>query len=376
MVYHFSPKKVPFFVGILLLLLSVSIGVSSPGEEAEGTGTSFERKCPSGGCIFVESDGTLSREARMLGEALHRRLCRFGVRVSFQKPGPELGPCPRAGHVGEKLSASWWVVHLRVLSGEDILVALDHLGKNSDEDLIRELPKGPDPGATSWTIALMVEDALMPYLDPLGESAPLGAGLSIIEPLVVGGHKRVVPKKKKRYPVVRSIGLGLEFTYLGMVTDSISDVLAGPRIGVQVLLGPRFVSSFQAGWLGMGHYEYRKLGIEGAVSHVPLELFLGYIPFKSRLVRLTIMGGLSAGFTVYQTTSVTMKERRTDFFFDPWFALRVGLDVTLFGPLAAYLDAGMAFFMLRDTLEKNREKVYIQDWLLPAFGVGIQVQFE
>ena len=369
-------RKIPWFVVILLLFLSIAVGISSFGDEALGTSNSFQRECPSGGCIFVESDETLSREARMLGEALHRRLCRFGVRVSFQRREPGLGSCPSEAHVREKLSASWWVVHLRVLSSEDILVALDHLGKNSDEDLIRELPKGPDPGATSWTIALMVEDALMPYLDPIGESAPLGAGLAIIEPPAVGGHKRVVAKKKKQYPIVKSIGLGLEFTYLGMATDSISDFLAGPRIGVQVLLSPRFVASFQAGWLGTGHYEDQKLGIEGAVSHVPLELFFGYVPFENRIVSVKIMGGLSAGFTVYQTTSVTMNERRTDFLFDPWFALRVGLDVTLFGPLAAYLDAGMAFFMLRDTLENNREKVYIQDWILPVVGVGIQLQFE
>ena len=247
-------------------------------------------------------------------------------------------------------------------------------GAEATRILIREVPKGPNPEATSWTLALMVEEIVLPYMESTRELAPLGAGLAIIEPPAVGGGT-VAPEatKKKRYPQFHSAEVGLALNILGAVNHKAAGLLLGPHIGIHGLLGPRFMGSFSVTWVGNGRFRHGESELSGTVSHMPISLLLGYMPLQHRIVSMTISAGISTGFTVFQTSTPLSKGQRTDVFFDPWLQAMVHTVFTIYDPLAFYLDVGANFPVVKDVLENAGEKVYYQDWLMPFLGVGLQL---
>ncbi|MCP4676522.1 MAG: hypothetical protein GY854_13610 [Deltaproteobacteria bacterium] len=357
-------------------------------------------ECPEGFCLFVEHDADLAKEAQSLVETLRLRLCKRGVRVQLRSDEPPVeennpaveesdsleeesdpdkvenieGDCPELSQSTSDEPGDWWVAHLRALSSEFILVAVDHLGGDSDEDLIREVPRGPDAGATAWTIALMIEDALTPYLDTRRELTPLGAGLAIIEPPAVGGMKKPHTRKKTSYPELRCLSIGLNVLYLGAVNDKVSDFLVGPRVGVQGLLGPRFIVSFSAGWIGKGSFENKSAGVsEGSISYVPLELLFGFALLSRPRVDIALFSGISTGFSTYKTSSSISNRQQLDVLFDPQIIANLEIIIHIYGPLSMYVNGGAAFPVTHDVLEINGNKVYRQDWVLPLMGVGVQL---
>ncbi len=384
-------------VALITFLALLTIRIVPARAESE---RAMEEECKEGFCLFIEHDAALTGEAHSLVRTLRLRLCKRGVRVRLrsEEPTAEGGDspvdegdspleegdseevesvendCPELSQSTSDEPGDWWVAHLRALSKEFILVAVDHLGGDSDEDLIREVPRGPDAGATAWTVALMIEDALTPYLDTRRELTPLGAGLAIIEPPAVGGVKKTHTRKKTSYPELRCLGVGLDGLYLGAVNDKVSDFLVGPRVGVQGLLGPRFVVSFSAGWMGKGSFKNNSAGIsEGSISHVPLKLLFGYALLSRTGVNITLFSGISTGFSIFQTSSSITSQRRVDVLFDPLIIADFEIIIHIYGPLSVYVDGGAAFPIVHDVLENNGNEVYRRDWVLPLIGLGLQL---
>jgi hypothetical protein len=370
----------------------VAATMAAEGRAAEpAPGDGPEPTCEEGRCVFVDGDDDLLDEQRSLVETLGLRLCRHGVRVEWvgntapkkavekknlrgDRDEAEDG-CAEAEPSPEDVPTVWWIIHLKRLSDDQMLVAVDHLGSQSDEDLIREVPRGPDASATAWTVALLIENALMPYLEAREDLKPLGAGLAIIEPQVVGGVKKSDEAEKTLYPQLRSLGLGLAIHYLGAASNGKGDFLFGPRIGVEGFLGPRFVGSISAGWVGTGSFDDRTAAAKGTVSQVPLELLFGFLAVRHPQVGLVINGGVSVGFSIYRTSSSIIDSRRSDTFFDPVVEVQLELTVVIYGPIAGFVYGGLGFPIVRDILENNGDPVYRQDWIVPLVGIGLKLLF-
>jgi hypothetical protein len=343
-------------------------------------------ECKWGACLFIKYDTDLADEANALVETLRLRLCKRNVQVIVEPSVPQdltsddesveqtSNECPQLKENRSRSRNLWWVAHLRASSPEYVLVAVDHLGSRSNDDLIREVPKGPEPTATAWTIALIIEEAVAPYLDADQEQAPLGAGLAIIEPPAVGGTRKAVIRRRTQYPEMRCVSIGLASVYLGTGSDSVNDFLLGPTVGIQALLGPKFATSLNAGWVGTGNFDYESddgVGIKGVVSYVPFELLFGYVPLSHHIVDLTIFGGISTGFSVFKITSSSKQE--TYFYFDPWILVRAEVTLHIYGPLAMYVNGGVDLPIRRDVFTNYGEEVFRQDLVIPSFGLGLQL---
>jgi hypothetical protein len=154
------------------------------------------------------------------------------------------------------------------------------------------------------------------------------------------------------------------------------DFLFGPRIGLEGLLGPRLVGSISLGWVGTGNFDTRTAGVKGSVSEVPLELDFGFLALSLKPIEIVIKSGVSAGFSIYQTTSSTTGSRRTDTFFDPIVEVQLEFTVVIYGPVAGCINGGVGFPIVRDILENNGTEVYRQDWIVPLVGVGLKLLFD
>ncbi len=339
-------------------------------------------QCTKGACIIIQHDNQLAEEALKLKETLSLRLCNLGVQVLMETPPEasmqeEVGAVPTnaecTDNLDHKIDRVWWTIHLRQITSEYVFIAVDHLGPESDEDLVREVLKGPDAGATAWTIALMIESTVVPYLESNKDLAPVGAGLAIIEPLAVGGIKKPEPHSLEAYPKLRCLGLGVTMYYVGAVNDANSDFLVGPRIIVQGLLGPRFVAYFSAGWVGTGNFDSQTGEVKGKMTHVPIDLSFGFNIFSRHFVSMTLFSGISAGFSVFQTTSTSSNKQRVDMYFDPWVQHHLEITVHVYGPLAVYFSGGAAFPIVRDVLKNDNIEVYRQDWVMPQVDIGLQL---
>jgi hypothetical protein len=271
----------------------------------------------------------------------------------------------REGGDGQRLL---WVVHLRQLSQGLILVAVDNLAAASDDDVVRELTRGETSSATAWTMALMIEEVVLPYLEGEGDQQALGAGLAIIEPPVVGGIKKPEPVEQEQLPAMRFLGLGLAVYRVG-ATD---DFIAGPRLLVEGAFARRLVASLGAAWAGWG--EFTRRDVDGSTSLLPLDVMLGFLILPGRVVELSVHAGFSVGFALYRTTREN--EHRVDALFDPLGQLAVRAIFHIYGPWALYVDGGAAFVFVRDVLKNNGQEIYSQDWVLPYFSLGFQFWME
>ena len=322
--------------------------------------------------LAVEYDSGLIKEAESLARNLNRRLKSRDVRIVLKPPAEEKARV-EGDETGEKSDESGnadWVVHLIALPDDRILVALDSMGDEGEYDLVREVKRSDDPDETAWTVALVVEEALVPYLRGRKSEQPLGAGLAIIEPPEVGGRKKGPKKVDERFPRLRSFGIGLAGYWLG----AMDKIVAGPRFSVDGLLAPRVVAGFGVAWTGTGRQgkEINGSFYEIDVSHLPLDVLFGFAVLQSRVVDLSVFAGVSAGFTIYQS-ALKGGASRTDLLFAPWAQARAEAAIHVYGPLSLCVGAGAAMAMVKDVLRNSGHEVYSQSRLLPLFSISAQI---
>jgi len=352
---------------VLALTALAALGSAPRGAGAEegrgGVDTSSEGRAG----LVVRFDPSLEEEAVAVGEALRLRLGRHGVDVRLDRsdggPAPEVEDAdrPAPSHPGARL----WAVHLRRISGDHILVAVDRLDSESEDDVVLEVRRGKDIEATSWTLSLAIEEAVLPYIDDASGDIPVGAGLAIIEPPEVGGGKSDAGPEDSGGARTRFVGLALTVLWVG-ATD---DFVPGPRVVVEGLFAERLVASLSIAWAGWARFS--AAGVDGSVCYLPIDAMLGFLALSHSVVDISILGGLSAGFAIYQTSMGD--DRRTDALFDPWVQARIRLSFHVHGPVGIYLEGGCGLALTRDELRNAGAEVYRQDWVLPAFDVGAQI---
>jgi hypothetical protein len=344
------------------IVLAAGAARSQPRERASSP-------CRHRACIVIEHDAALSAEAGALVEALGLRLAKHDVHVELgASPAtdqPATEPEPAVGAPGR--TAPLWVVHLRKLSAELVLLAVDNLSIEGENDLVRELRRGPTPEATAWTLALMVDEVVGPYVEQGAEQAPLGAGLSIIEPAVVGGTRKDDDQGEQEGARLRLVSVALAVYRMGQADDFI----AGPRAAIEGGLSRHVVASIGLGWVGWA--EFAAHGTGGSTSLLPLDVLFGYVFMPERVVELTAAVGFSVGFSVYRASRDN--HNITEVLFEPLGQLSLRAAFRVFGPLALYVDGGAAFVFVRDELRDAGQTIYRQDWVMPFFDIGFQFWF-
>jgi hypothetical protein len=349
-----SPAKAKTIAALFACLTATAAARTAPAEEVGGP----PRGCSRERCLALEYEEVLEGEAATLADALSIRLARSGLGVVMGQGGSG------AEDSGDRSGGFDWVVHLRQISPDLVLLAVDNLDTEG-EDVVKEVQRGETLESTAWTMAIMVEEAIYPYLGSERDEAALGAGLSIIEPAVVGGVKRQVVAHGEEYPQVRSIGLAL--TVYG-ITESASFV-AGPRLSVEGLFARRVIASISLAWAGWADFVGH--GVNGSMSLMPLDVMIDFLLLPDRLVELSVSAGLAVGFAIYKTTDG--ERDRTDLLFEPCGQARLRAIFHIVGPWTIYVDGGLAVPFVKDVLKNNGEVVYEQAWGFPVFNIGVQV---
>lgn len=350
-------------VGSLLVAVVADAGAGSGGEPQSGPGAH---------CLAVEYDSDLAEEADALARNLTRRLKGRDVRVVLkpltkEKVGVEEAD---AAELPDNSLEVDWVVHLVALLDDRILVALDSVGDDGEYDLVREVKRSDNPAETAWTVALMVEESVVPYLSGRKSEQPLGAGLAIIEPPEVAGQKKGSDDVDEPFPKLRSFGIGLAGYWIG----AMDRIVAGPRFSVDGLLASRVVAGLGVAWAGTGRQSKEVNGsfYEIEVSHLPLDILFGFAVLQSEVVDLSVLAGVSAGFTIYRS-ALKGGSSRTDLLFDPWAQARLEAAIHVYGPLSLCVGAGAAMAMVKDALRNSGQEVYGQSRALPLFGISAQI---
>ena len=328
-------------------------------------------KCPVDRCLIVEYEESLAGEAATLVDALAIRLARYGMTVRIGKGAADPEITVDEVKEDENIAAQdvkrqwFWVVHLRQLSGEFILLAVDNLATSKGDDVVREIRRAESIGSTAWTMAIVVEEAVTPYLEK-GAVAALGAGLAIIEPPAVGGVKKEHPIEETDYPYVRSLGLALTM-YAVLETG---DFIAGPRFTLEGAFSKNVTTSVSVAWAGWSEFHAHE--VNGSMSLVPIDILFGYAFQPGRMVELGISAGLSVGFAVYKTSMDPQRER-LDLLFEPSGQVLIRAVFHIYGPWAIYADGGVALPFVRDELRNQSQLVFERGWIVPVFDIGIQL---
>jgi hypothetical protein len=336
-------------------------------------GADPETRCPGSACIAIEYEEAVAQEAAKLADALRIRLSPLGVHVVAEEYGerataPSKAAAAPAEGAPEEPRLNW-IVHLRRLSSDLILVAIDNLVGAGADDVVREVARGETEESTVWTISLMIEEAVMPYLDEGREQPAVGAGLAIIEPPAVGGVAKPESAPVQTYPKLHLVGLGLLVT--GIVNAG--EFAVGPIAVVEGVFAPRFLASISLGWTGFA--DYAKGDVRGRAQYIPIEIGLGYRMYDGRAVELSAWTGLAVGFAVYRTETETGgASPRTDVLFEPGILAALRLSFTIYGPLACYLLGGVTASLVRDVLENRGTAIYEAGWVAPDIEVGVQVK--
>jgi hypothetical protein len=350
-----------------LLALLVASAVTAPAHADANERT--PASCGGRACIVIEYEPALSGEAGALVEALGLRMAKHGVSVELgpDNPSEEAEPAG-AGAKPDAKQGLLWVVHLRELSSELVLLAVDNFSTEGEDDLVRELRRGDSAEATAWTLALMIEETVMPYVDSGGDQAPLGAGLAIIEPPVVGGTKKDDETGNRPGPTLRFVSLALAVYRLSQADDFI----AGPRASLEGLLAGNVVASLGIGWVGWA--EFSAHGIGGSTALLPVDVMFGYVFMPEQVVELTASAGFSVGFSIFRASSQESKHI-TEVLFDPLGQVSLRAVFRVYGPLALFVDGGAAFVFVQDVLRDASHTIYRQDWVMPFFDIGVQFWF-
>lgn len=375
------PRRRIFLAALTFALLTVA-----PGEDPAAQPVWAEKICSCAGCLVVKNDQSLKdsgleEEVKSLVDTLAIRLGKRGIMVMAQLDGGERRVRRPKGSDESMCNTSpeeqqWFVVHLQDLSENTLLVAFDYLGSRIEDDMVRQVEKGPNPAATAWTLALMLEDALAPYLEASKDSPAIGAGLALIEPFDVGGASSPEdfepPEEEEEDPgpafflpdvTFNAVALGVSSAYLAAA----SDLVFGPRVSVSLNLGSRFRASLSGGWFGIGRVE--REDVEVSIHHIPLELMLGAVfPLWER-VELSVFGGISTGLITYDASGENSNSRKT--VFSPSVSARAEVIVQIFGPLWAGGHVGGAVTLIRDELVSEDARLYRQNWAMPLVGIDL-----
>lgn len=364
---RFDPRRAPG-PGALLAAAGALCALA-PGAALADAGASAEPCVPDAACVVIEYEEDTRSDATQLADALRLRLSSQGARVVAEAVRGEGGAGPAAARAGQR-PRLFWIVHLRRLSKDLLLVAVDNLVESDAEDLVREVARGEDDASTVWTMALMIEAAIAPYFAAEADAPALGAGLAIIEPRAVGGISAREEDAAPRYPRFRFVGVGV--TLVGVVAAG--SLAAGPIASAEGLFAPRFMASFTAGWAGIA--DLSKGEVRGRAQFVPLELGLGYAMYVSSLIELSVWTGFTAGFAVYRTELPGERgARRTDTLFEPGALAALRLSFLIYGPVSCYLKGGVAVPFVHDRIENFGTEVYTASWLLPAIELGVHFRF-
>jgi hypothetical protein len=213
----------------------------------------------------------------------------------------------------------------------------------------------------------MIEETVLPYVEGSGDKAPLGAGLAIIEPPVVGGAKKDDETGGRTGPTLRLVSLALAVYRLSQADDFI----AGPRASVEGALSESIVASIGLGWVGWA--EFSAHGIGGSTSLLPIDVMFGYVFMPEQVVELTASAGFSVGFSIFRASQES--RHITEVLFDPLGQVSLRAVFRVFGPLALYVDGGAAFVFVQDVLRDASNTIYRQDWVMPFFDIGLQFWF-
>ena len=318
---------------------------------------------PDAPCIVVEYEEPGAGVAKQLVDALRLRLSSEKVRVVAG--AAEEGGAGQAAPTVVGRPSLFWIAHLRRLSNDLFLVAVDNQVSTGAEDVVREVARGETEASTVWTMALMIEEIVSPYFAKAEDTPALGAGLAIIEPPAVGGVSAHGEAPRRAFPRLRLVGVG------GLVEGVVStgELAGGPIASVEGALAPRFLASFSAGWAGIAGFS--KGGVKGRAQYVPLEIGLGYEMHASRAVELSGWTGLAIGFAIYRTEpAVGDGPSRTDVLFEPGAIASLRLAFAIYGPLSCYLRGGATVAFVRDRLVNQGSVVYEAGWAVPSFDVG------
>jgi hypothetical protein len=354
--------------GAAAVLLASTLLLVAGSARADGPDRPPSR-CDARACIVIEHEPALNGEAAALAEALGLRMTKHGVHVELGS-GEAVSSDPEptdADPKKEREQVLLWIVHLRELSSELVLLAVDNFSTEGEDDLVRELRRGATAEATAWTLALMIEETVLPYVEGSGDKAPLGAGLAIIEPPVVGGTKKDDETGARVYPNLRLVSLALAVYRLSQADDFI----AGPRASIEGALARNWTGSIGLGWVGWA--EFSAHGIGGSTSLIPIDVKFGYVFMPEQVVELTASVGFSVGFSIFRAS----RESRhiTEVLFDPLGQATLRAVFRVFGPLALYVDGGVAVVFVQDVLRDATHTIYRQDWVMPFFDIGVQFWF-
>ena len=287
------------------------------------------------------------------------RLARFSAITSARELGSSGSPGANDGFD--------WSVTLRTVSEKHLILTVDSVGGMGVQE-VRTVAAGREPEETAWTIGLVVEEAIVPFLENNGEMPALGAGLAIIEPEVIGGTRQKADGEKRRaYPRLK--GIGLELTLSGIW--SINEILVGPHLSLKGIFSARAMASFGIGWAGSA--DFSRDNIDGSMSRIPIELLFGYLMVDSRHFELAGWTGFSLGFAVYRTQDEDTS--RTDMTFQPGFDIYGELVVKIVSPWAVSLRGGCNFPFVRDVLVNRGMEVYKHEWVVPVIALGTQLIF-
>jgi hypothetical protein len=307
-----------------------------------------------------------------LEEVLKLRLARYHVILETKQSETELDNVDSNTAIlpdasSENENYCFWEVHLRKLSAKKVLLAMDYEGTGRGYDEVQKVVFENNIEDTAWTLGLIIEETVSPYLTDPGNMAALGAGLAIIEPDVVGGTKKKDIIPQKQYPSLKDISLALNLSGIW----SIDQILVGPKFILEGAFSKRTLASFSAGWSGTA--DFGKKNISGTMSQIPMELLFGFVFWDSFLLDVVGWAGFSLGFSVYHTHDGN--SNRLDMTFQPAGDLYLQLVVKVYHPWALFIQGGANFPFVKDVLVNNGDKIYTHVWIMPVINLGIQLRF-
>jgi hypothetical protein len=353
--------------------VACAVAVAAPAVAAAGAAQDGipepARQCRDNACLVIKYEAAVAREAAQLAEALRIRLSPLRVRVVAEEYGAATEPTPTSEPEPGAAQRLLWIVHLRRLSSGLYLVAIDNFIGAGADDFVREVAAGETAESTIWTISLMIEENVIPYVNKDEDSPALGAGLAIIEPPAVGGIARQEPLPPRQFPKLHLVGLGA--VVIGVVPAG--EFAAGPIVSVEGIFAPKFLTSISVGWAGFVHYS--RAEIKGRAQYIPMEIGLGYRMYDGPAVELSVWTGLAVGFALYRTQSTADDaSARTDVLFEPGALAALRLSFRVYGPLALYLVGGATVSLVRDVLENSGSVVFESGWVAPDIELGVQVK--
>ncbi|MBN2718764.1 MAG: hypothetical protein JXX14_23155 [Deltaproteobacteria bacterium] len=307
--------------------------------------------------MLIEYEPDLQAASHALAEVLTIRLGKYGVEV-YERAMTDKSP------VGNTV----WLVTLRRISERHLIVTIDSADERLSLSEVRTVSWQPEIEQLAWTMALVVEETVTPYLENQGELPALGAGLAILEPQEVAGTKKRNAIDRPSYPRFYAVGAGLSLAAIW----NISEIISGPRFFLKGMFSRRTVALFSMGWLGSA--SYGRYSITGSLSQIPIELYVGNIFFHQQVFKLVGWVGFSLGFAVYKSDHVDAPGRK-DLTFQPGGNFLLEATVRIVSPLGFFLQGGCSVPFVRDVLVNNNVEIYTQVWVMPVINLGFQLAF-